>query len=292
MIKRIVLTGILLLSGYGSALSHSLSVNTFKSTNHFPNHVLCSIGWGHSVPFDDLPQQKILESYKLYDPDLETTSLPMLSDKYPDKLSIDSGLAVVSGDIGARKIILEEGCKPGTYQVGVIGKDSFYTHYLDRDNKKKWAMKPKDEVSDAKNILGGLMYKSVGVSYFTVDQWQAPRSLGCDLEILPLTDLSNVRVGDLVRFEILFRGKKLHTSPEVSVEYITAVSSTFGGPDKFALSSIIYEGKGQFRMPAAGKWLVSVFTRQEVTADNELKHLVKKCDTALFSSTVTFPVKP
>ena len=62
-------------------------------------------------------------------------------------------------------------------------------------------MKPKDEITGAKKILGGLMYKSVGVSYFTVDQWQMPESLGFDLEILPLTDLSNVRTSDIKKLE-------------------------------------------------------------------------------------------
>jgi hypothetical protein len=45
-------------------------------------------------------------------------------------------------------------------------------------------------------------------------------------------------------------------------------------------------------MPAAGQWLVNVYTRQEVTPDNDLKHLVKKCDTALFFSSITFNVNP
>lgn len=292
MIRQVVLAAVLFLFGYHSAIAHSLSVSTYESRTHKPVHVLCTIGWGHNIPFDDLPQGVALESYTLYDPDLVKTPLPMPAFKHADKFSIDSGLTVVSGDLGARKIVLKDGSKAGTYQVGVIGKDGFYTRYLNRKDKMKWALKPKDEVTDAKKILGALMYKSVAVSYFTVDQWQTPRSLGYDLEILPLTDLSNVRVGDLVKFEILFRGKKLNTSADVSAEYITAVSSTFGGPDKYTLSSMIYDGKGQFRMPMAGQWLVMVYTRQEVTAENELKHLVKKCDTALFSTTVTFTVRP
>lgn len=86
-------------------------------------------------------------------------------------------------------------------------------------------------------------------------------------------------------------GKRLTTSLEASVEYITAISNTFGGPDKFTLVSMIYEGKGQIRMPAAGEWLVNVYTRQEVTADNDLKHLAKKCDTAKTKRTFPFSLR-
>lgn len=289
---RIVTLWIVLLLSVTSASAHTLWVNAFESRTHTPNHVLCSIGYGHTTPLDELPQELLLASYTLYGPDLIKTSLPMPTVASSDAFDIDAGPTVVSGDIGARKIILNDGCKPGTYQVGVIGKDNFYTHYLNEKNQKKWALKPKDEVADAKAILRGMLYRAVAVSYFTVGKWQAPRSLGYDLEILPLTDLSNVRVGDLVEFEILFRGKALNTSPEISIEYITAVSNAFGGPDKFTLSCVIFNGKGRFRMPAAGQWLVNVYTRQEVTEDNELKDLVEKCDTALFSSSVTFNVNP
>jgi uncharacterized GH25 family protein len=209
-----------------------------------------------------------------------------------DSFDIDKGPTVVSGDIGARKIILRDKSRPGTYQVGVISKNNYYTHYINEKDQKTWALKPKDEVTDAKKFLRGMMYKATAVSYFTVGQWQPPQSVGYDLEILPMTDLSQVRAGDLVKFKILFRGKELNTSPETSIEYITAVSNSFGGPDGFTLSSLVFGGKGQFRMPAPGQWLINVYTRQEVTADNELKHLVKKCDTALFSSSITFNVNP
>lgn len=275
-----------------SAFAHTMWVNITESKTHKPSHVLSSIGWGHVNPIDDLPQNVKLTSYDLYDPDLEKTELPLPPAKATGSFDIKNGPTVVSGDIGARKIILKEGCKAGTYQVGLKSAENYYTNYINEKGRKKWALKPKDEITDAKEIIRGMLYKAVAVSYFSFDKWTAPKSIGNDLEILPVSDLSNVRVGDLVKFKILFRGKELTTSPENSIEYITAVSNSFGGPDKFKLSSMIFGGKGQFRMPAAGQWLVNVYTRQEVTADNELKDLVDKCDIALFSSSISFTVKP
>jgi len=292
MAYRIFFLGTIFTLIVSSAAAHTLWVNTFESRVHLPAHVLCSIGWGHTTPLDDLPQMVKLASYTLYDPDFEIIPLPMPADKPSDSFDTGNGLTVVSGDIGARKIILKEGCKPGTYQVGVKSQDNYYTHYLNKKDQKKWAIKPKDGVTGAKKILRGMLYRATAVSYFTVGKWRTPQSLGYDLEILPLTDLSDIRAGDLVQFRILFRGKPLNTSPEVSIEYITAASDSFSGPDSFTLSCPIFDGKGQFRMPAAGQWLVNVYTRQEVTADNDLRHLVKKCDTALFSSSITFKVNP
>jgi len=149
-----------------------------------------------------------------------------------------------------------------------------------------------DQVENAREIIRGMGYHAFAVSYFTVGKWQTPKSLGQDLEIIPFTDLSNVRAGDLVRFKVLFMKKELTTDPSVSLEYITAKSDAFGAPDKFTLSAPLFGGKGQFRMPAAGNWLVNVYTRQNVSPDNRLKHLAPKCTTVLYSSSVTFQVKP
>nr|WP_319392870.1 DUF4198 domain-containing protein [uncultured Desulfobacter sp.] len=90
-----------------------------------------------------------------------------------------------------------------------------------------------------KNIKG-MLYRAAAVSYFTVGKWQAPHSLGYDLKIIPLTDLSNIRVGDLVKFKVLFMGKNLNRSSEISIEYIMAVSDSFGGSDGFTLSCHIF----------------------------------------------------
>ncbi len=292
MKKRIsLLLGAALLLA-STAFSHTLWVTTFESHAHQAGHILTTIGWGHMPPIDDLPQEVALESYTLYDPDLVKTDLPLPEKKISAKIETEKGPTIISGDIGARKLALNENCKPGTYQIQVKNSENYYTHYVDKNGRKKWALKPKDEIADAGRIIKGMLYKAEAVSYFSVGEWTTPKSIGSDLEIVPMTDISNVRVNDLVKFKIFFKGKELSTSPEKSIEYITAVSDSFGGPDKFTLSSMIFRGKGQFRMPTAGRWLVNVYTRQDVTPDGPLKDLVKKCDTILLSSSITFTVKP
>jgi uncharacterized GH25 family protein len=75
MVLRIVILGVVLSLTINSVSAHTLWVNTFESRTHKPAHVLCSVGWGHTIPLDDLPQQVALKSYTLYDPDLITSSL-------------------------------------------------------------------------------------------------------------------------------------------------------------------------------------------------------------------------
>lgn len=272
--------------------AHTLWVNLYESHAHPPGHVLTTVGWGHMLPLDDLLGEIQLESYTLIDPNQKTTklALPKASQDSPQKT--EAGLTVHSGDLGIKKFSLSDDCAPGTYQVLVQSADNYYTKFLNQKGRLKWDFKPMDAAREAKKVLAGMRFKAYAKSYFSVGKWTPPSPLGLDLEVIPRTDLSDVHVGDLVEFDIRFMGKPLTTSPEESIEYITASSNTFGGPDKFSLAAIIFGGKARFRMPTAGQWLVNVYTRREVKKDNDLKHLWGKCSASLYASTITFNVKP
>ena len=274
------------------AAAHTLWVNLYESLAHPPGHVLTTVGWGHALPLDDLLNELKLESYALIDPNGESTKLSLPKAEQDSPQTIPAGLTVHNGDLGIKKFTLSEDSAPGTYQVLVQSADNYYTKFLNQKGRLKWDFKPMDQVTAAKELLAGMRFKAFAKSYFSVGKWTPPSPLGLDLEIVPRTDLSDVHVGDLVEFDILFMGKPLTTSPEESIEYVTATSNTFGGPDGFGLSAIVFGGKGRFRMPTAGQWLVNVYTRQEVTKDNVLKHLWGKCTASVYASTITFNVKP
>ena len=274
------------------ASAHTLWVNLYESHSHLPAHAISSIGWGHALPMGDTLNSLHLESYALVDPDMGVTRLPLPEKITAKPLETKSGVRVDKGDVGVCKMVLPEGTAEGTYQVCVVSADNYYSNYLDAKGRPKWALKPMDQVENATKIISGMRYKAYAKSYFTVGAWKKPNPMGYDLEILPETDLSNVRVGDKVEFRVLFMGKPLSTSPEKSIEYITATSNTFGGPDGFSLAAIVFNGKGSFRIPTAGQWMVNVYARQEVSPESPLKHYVGKCTTALYSSSVSFNVKP
>ena len=290
MMALVIALGCIVLAS--PAAAHTLWVNLYQSQAHMSGHAIASIGWGHSIPMDDIARDLNLKSYSLVDPDLMITELPMPSSDKPPQIKSPSGLTVQSGDIGVRKMVFSKESKPGVYQVALVTKDNFYSVYLDQKGRKRWIMKTMDQVKDAKKVLAGMNYKAYAKAYFKVKQWSEPKPLGHDLEIIPLTDLSKVRTGDKVDFKVTFMGKSLNTNPAQGIEYITAMSNTFGGPDKFTLSSVVFGGKGSFRMPSAGQWVVNVYTRQTVSPDNRLKHLVGKCTMVMYSSSISFNVKP
>jgi len=290
-----VIAGLLLIAFSSPAMAHTLWINLYESFAHPPGHAMVSLGWGHAVPMDDLLTSKAgslqLATFDLIDPDLKRIALPMPVLKMEDVIKTSSDMTAQCGDLGIRKLGLTDKTKPGTYQVAVTSKDNFFTMYLDKKGKQKMVTKPMDQVKGVGKILTSIKYKSFAKAFLTVKKWTDPKPLGFDLEIMPMTDLSNIHVGDVVPFQISFMGKPFSCGPG-GIEYITATSNSFGGPDGFFLSAYIMNGKAQFRMPAAGQWVVNVYVKQNVTPESDLKELVGKCTTVYYAGTISFNVKP
>lgn len=291
-IIKILVAAIILFICQTSAYAHTLWINAYESIAHPPGHIIASIGWGHSIPMDDLPGELNLGKFLFIQPDLNSTELSLPDSEKLKPLKTSSGIEIVSGDIGVKKFILSKSSMEGTYRLTLDTKGNYYSKYRSKKGGIRWAPLPMDEIKNKGEVIEGMKYKAFASAFFAVGKWVQPKPIGQELEIIPKTDLTNIHVGDRVDFEILFMGKPLTTRPETSFEYITAKSNSFGGPDGFSLSSVINDGKGGFRMPAAGQWLVNVYTRQNVTSENEAKAYFGKCTTIVISSTISFNVKP
>ena len=293
--SRSVIVGLILFAFSSQAMAHTLWINLYESFAHPPGHAMVSLGWGHAVPMDDLLVSKTaplqLATFDLIDPDLNKTAIPMPVLKMEDVIKTSGGMTAQCGDLGIRKLSLTDKTKAGTYQVAVTSKDNFFTMYLDKKGKQKMVTKPLDQAKGVGKILTSIKYKSFAKAFFAVKNWTDPKPLGFALELMPMTDLSNVHVGNLVPFEISFMGKPLSSGAD-SIQYLTATSNSFGGPDNFFLAAYIMNGKAQFRMPAAGQWVANVYVKQDVTPESNLKNLVGKCTTVYYAGTISFNVKP
>lgn len=292
--RSMVMAAILLVFLSSSVSAHMLWINLYEGSNYPVRHIVASLGYGHTIPMDDLLTTKgaecSLATYELIGPGGKRVQLPMPSIE-PKKIETISGITMHCGDIGVRKLDLSDKTNPGTYQVVATSKSDFYTFYEDEKGKRKWDFKPMNEIEGARKIIQSVNYKTSAKAFFSVQNWTDPKPIGIDLEIIPITDLTNIRVGDVVQFQINFMGNPFSSKPDKR-EYITAVSNSFGGPDDFFLSAIIYRGKAQFRMPAAGQWVVSVGIMEEVTSEDNFKELVGKCSSVGYVTTISFNVRP
>nr|WP_320191180.1 DUF4198 domain-containing protein [uncultured Desulfobacter sp.] len=298
MLRNLKLTGLTLaLTALctGTVYAHSLWVNINESFAHPPGHVITSLGWGHAMPLDDFLMSEAgaieIEKYSLVGPDNSITPIPVPVIKQEKTTESKTGMSIVPGDLGLRKISLTDKTIPGTYQVTAESKATYFTGYVDANGKHKMTTKPMDEIKGAKSFDFSTRYKAVGKAYFGVKKWTQPKPLGYELEIMSETDMSNVKAGDIVKFTVTLNGKPL-TCDMKGMNYLHMTSNTFGGPDQYMLTAYVMDGKAQIRVPTPGAWMASVTVKKEVTKDNDLKALVKKCQSIYYGASVSFTAKP
>lgn len=278
-----------------TASAHSLWVQTFESRVHTPNHVMSMLGFGHMLPVDDFlfTEGKPIgvSAYFVESPDGERSDLPLPDTTYVPAKPLMKGMTAQGGDLGLTKIVPGDDASEGTYQVITELKQTFCTIYKNKKGRVQLALKSMDSMEKGTNVLRSICFKANGKSMFTVGKWTAPKPSGFDLEIIPETDLSTARAGDLVVFSVLMNGRPL-VSSFMGVERLTAHSPSFGGPDKFCLMSLIHNGKAQLRIPAAGQWMIKVQTERDVDKIPALANLKGKAHSVFYSASLAFNAKP
>lgn len=277
------------------ASAHMFWVNATESFNHPPGHVTTALGFGHILPMDDLLTSEHgvirIGSYELVGPDGSVHEMELPDPTMPPKSATPTGLTVQSGDIGIRKIALTEDTKPGTYQIAVKSVPMFFTKYKNTKGKVRMAPMAADKIKDLDKVVEAFKYQSFAKAYFAVKQWQDPKPLGHELEILPITDLSKVRPGDLAEFKVLYNGKPLNSDSNAFYS-LQCTSNAFGAPDEFGLSAYVVNGTAKFRMPEPGQWVVNLMVPQDVDKTPALKHLKGKCTRVFTAATLFFTVHP
>lgn len=278
----------------GTASAHMFWINLVEATNHPPGHVMAGLSFGHTLPMDDFLVGKDgsihIAQYDVVTPEQKKLPLGLPDETYRPAEKKD-GLEVSRGDLALRKIEMTKDSAPGTYQVEATSKPVFFTVYQDEKGKQRMAPKPIDAIKGVSKVISSFKYVSYAKSFFTMDKWTKPQPLGHDLEIIPLDNLSDVHVGDLIRFQVTYMGKPVNVTPN-AIRSMSCTSNTFGGPDKFYLGTYIYNGIAQFRMPTPGQWVANVLYSQDVEKDPTLSDLKGKCHTVYTGSTIGFNVKP
>jgi uncharacterized GH25 family protein len=294
MKKKIVMLFIALALTTSMAHAHSVWINTFESHGHHSHHAMVCLGWGHALPMDDILNSPngsvVIDQFELFDPALKKSDLLKPEAKLSKANLTTNDFDLFTADLGAQKVAFKKESAKGVYQLSAVTKPAFYTQYIDKSGKTRMKLKPKNELKDVKKVLMAVKYQAFAKSHLTVGKWTSPKPLGHGLEIIPITDLSDLHVGDLVEVDVRFHGKPLSVSAK-SMEYITAQSSSFGQSDGFCLMSYIMGGHAQFRVQSRGQWMIGANHKDDVTEDGPLKDLYGKADHVYHSASLTFTVK-
>ena len=293
--KKFLLSLLLLSCMASFANAHMFWINSFKSDAHQPPHAMVSLGFGHSIPMGDIltspnAARMNVEKFELIDPNSKKTELIKVKLKNTEAEITSKNFDVFPADLAAQKIALKKDSLQGVYQLGAMSEENFYTAYVDTKGRDRIKLKPKDEIDNIKQVKGSFKNQSFAKSYITVGKWEKPKPLGHKMEIIPLTDLSNVKVGDMVEVEVLFYGEPQSTTGKNNINII-AGSNTFGLDEGFALQSSLKKGKAKFRAQSKGQWIISTFKGEIVTKNGKLKDLYGKADKVYHTATLTFNVK-
>lgn len=277
-----------------SASAHRVWINVFESDGHNSPHAMVSLGWGHNLPMDDIltstGSRVEMESFVMLNPMMQATEIAIQPFKLGEPEKDTGDMEMFKADMAARKIALKENCTQGVYQFSAISKPNFYTFYIDKKGKERLKLKSMDQIEDIEKVLHSLKYQAFAKSYLTVGPWKQPKPLGHGLEIVPLTDLSNLHPGDLVELSVTFYGKPLSGTGQ-NMEYIVAYSSGFGQNDNFFIGAYVKHGKAQFRVQSPGQWLVGLYHKRDVSPDGPLRDLQGKAKQVYHSASLTFNVK-
>lgn len=273
-----------------NAFAHTFWINLSEHTVHRPGHLLVNVGWGHQIPIDDMVNsengsvnlqkfQMIDENgvSKLYFPEFSPPKSFLESDKF----------SIFQADFAFNKISFKKDM-PKNVIFEAVTKPTFVTQYIDQNGKSRMNQKPLDEISDASKVLFALKYQAFAKRYLNFNSELKP--LGHALEIMPRGNISNLKVGDEVEFEVLFNGKKISVSDKMN-EFIRADNENLGQVGGTAYYSFLMNGVAKIRLTHPGEWVVSISYNQSVTKDGELKELFGKTKNVFHMASLAFNVK-
>ncbi len=284
-------------TGRDKASAHDFFVSVTESMAHLPGHITINLGWGHALPMDDFLTGDKLATYGVYDPDLRKIDLPFYTTANKDvetsrgKGSPDfPGGTILEGDAYCRQLLFKDDAPQGTYQIAASMKKTQFNLWIDQKGKKRWGRQPLDQIKNPKKVIISINYQSYAKAFTAVSKWTQPKVLGHGLEIIPLTDLTKVHVGDIVSFKVLFMGQPVQSDMDTGLPLLQAYGSQYGASGEYGLRGRIYKGVVKIRVTAPGRWLALVKTRQPVTEESGPKELVGNCLEVGYNATVTFTV--
>ncbi|WP_419677614.1 DUF4198 domain-containing protein [Aliarcobacter lanthieri] len=251
MIKKIGFVVIFTTLSAVQSLAHDFFVDGYNSSTF-----KAILGYGHDFPYPEKISEDrldIFEPISIIDKDLKITTLKNDENyKYSSKKSLDDG----------------------TYILKSRYKTTYWTKTIDN----KWEMgKTKKDIRNSQYCEKVTMFAKSIINIGKDTNDFITKSIGQNLEIIPLDNPSNFKVGKPFKVKILLDGKPAKT---------IAVKGTF---DSFIKNQFAFYGKTDLKgeieiLPLrGGKWILMTENIRKLDESN--------CDDELLASTLTFQIQ-
>lgn len=198
----ILIAGIMLFTGTVAVSAHTLYIQSSRFNVHEGADKPIFFGWGHHVPLDDGISGKKLKSIKIIDPLSKTEEIPILKGK-----GLHSSMVKYN--------------KKGTYTLTATTNPGYYTIYKDKKGREHHAIKPKSEIKNAEKIIMSLLSFQSSKAYVNCGSTSdsMPEPAGLDLELVLLKKPFDLKPGNFLPIQVLYKGKPYNGEGEWSATY-------------------------------------------------------------------------
>lgn len=86
----------------------------------------------------------------------------------------------------------------------ITSKPYQWSLWKDKRGRVRWGDKALNEIKNAREVFISRVFHYYGKAILLIGKWSEAKPLGHELEIIPITDLSQVKTGDEVTFKVLF----------------------------------------------------------------------------------------
>ncbi|MFP4226127.1 MAG: DUF4198 domain-containing protein [Desulfobacterales bacterium] len=230
---------------------HSMFIQSSRYKVHEGKASPLFFCYGHHVPVDDGVRANKLKSVRVYTPagDVREISVRNETCLHSYMVSYDA---------------------PGTYVLAAETNPGYYTVYIDKKGRERHTIKPKSAVMEqAKKIRLSLYSKQYTKSYVTCEKPSAdfPGRIGQQLELVPVRDVSELKVGEDLELKVYFRG-----SPYTGRSTWDATYNGFStrAEDNFHSKTAVSGDTLRIPIPRPGRWYVRYSIKADaVGADRE-----------------------
>ena len=212
------------------------------------------VGWGHQFPLDDFAKTSSVAGVTIYDPAGKKTEVAAINDFMFQTEALTA---------------------PGAYVAVSQRAPAFYTK-LD----KGFARKPKTGLKGVKKCYHSSSFLKAIIQVSEGGGGDVSRKVGHGLELVPLKNPAQLKVGDVLPIQVLFNGKPLS-------DHTMLLATYTGFPSAGAWAHASYAGQdgvAKLRILKPGAWLAYVNVTKPYPKPQE-------CDVTSYGSALTFEIK-
>ena len=234
-----------------TAQAHFPWINLADYTPNQGATVNLTIGNGHQYPFDGFLKMDALESITLIGPGAKAPAVKAVSDL---ELQTEEGLS-----------------QEGAYIVAAVQKPGYYTKTTQGTKRtSKKGLSGVISSSHSQKCMKAVLNLGKG--------GRVDKVLGHAIEIVPLENPGNLKIGDYLPIRVLAEGKPISTDVLATYAGFSTDKSTFAYATRTDR-----EGQGRIRILHPGIWLIKVSHERPCTDLSE-------CDMEKFTTSLTFAV--